>query len=75
MRSDQHLGVNSHGDDHVSFRKVTTCSPLAIEKYTDTINGTFLGYAFGPRTDAEVHYTWAVANDSNWIYSGNYDMT
>ncbi|KAF2120689.1 hypothetical protein BDV96DRAFT_641351 [Lophiotrema nucula] len=35
LRSDLHLGINTHVEDSISFRKVLSCAPLAADKYTD----------------------------------------
>lgn len=72
IHSDQHLGVNSHLKDRVSFRKITTCAPLSVERYTDNITtteGSFVGYAFGETlendpSDPLTQYTFLASNST-----------
>jgi len=44
--SGYHLGVNSPFDDKMFFRKTLTCSPLNMEKYTDVLNRSGMGFSF-----------------------------
>ena len=68
------LGINARTEDRITYRKLTTCAPIALANYTQVINGTqengliigdvFISYLYGP-------IIFGAGNSVNFTYRFN----
>lgn len=69
--SGKHLGINTRDSAKVQLRKTTTFVPLAGQLYTDVLNDTGRGYAFGMSDGDESsqapNYTFTNSNISSLL--------
>ena len=88
MDSALQLGINAQKSDRISLRRVTSCAPILVEKYStgwqllpDRVNtsgirvlpnDTYMAYEMGPLTTANLIYPNSTFLNSNFSQLGSY---